>query len=241
MSPSTTRGHLVRKTYLNVTTTILLIAMKTAAVFAMCCAGAQAFAPVAVSRGAFASKVATARTSSESQVVMVGEKSASIPFLLRPPMLDGTMTGDLGFDPLGLSENINLPYGELAEVKHGRIAMLAVVGFLTTQYVHLPGEMFNYGPLEAVANVPLAAHVQIFRVIACAEFASMNRLIVEDDSDPLAMLPQDPQSVQLFSKKSPEKQELLRLQELKHGRLAMMAIVGEVVQMSLFHTVSCVE
>lgn len=49
-----------------------------------------------------------------------------------------------------------------AEVKHGRVAMLAVVGFLLTQYVHLPGEQFQAGPLEAVTTVPIGAQAQVF-------------------------------------------------------------------------------
>eukprot|EP00548_Thalassiothrix_antarctica_P013724 CAMPEP_0194180162 /NCGR_PEP_ID=MMETSP0154-20130528/14681_1 /TAXON_ID=1049557 /ORGANISM="Thalassiothrix antarctica, Strain L6-D1" /LENGTH=67 /DNA_ID=CAMNT_0038895749 /DNA_START=30 /DNA_END=230 /DNA_ORIENTATION=+ len=32
------------------------------------------------------------------------EYSKSIPFLTRPEKLDGTMPGDMGFDPMGLSE-----------------------------------------------------------------------------------------------------------------------------------------
>jgi len=34
---------------------------------------------------------------------MAAERSASIPFLLKPVKLDGTLAGDKGFDPLGLS------------------------------------------------------------------------------------------------------------------------------------------
>jgi len=30
--------------------------------------------------------------------------SKSIPFLTRPEKLDGSMAGDMGFDPMGLSE-----------------------------------------------------------------------------------------------------------------------------------------
>jgi len=30
--------------------------------------------------------------------------SKSIPFLTRPEKLDGSMPGDMGFDPMGLSE-----------------------------------------------------------------------------------------------------------------------------------------
>lgn len=49
-----------------------------------------------------------------------------------------------------------------AEIKHGRVSMLAVVGFLLTQYVHLPGDQFQAGPLEALTTVPLGAQAQVF-------------------------------------------------------------------------------
>ncbi|CAN0467670.1 unnamed protein product [Scytosiphon promiscuus] len=41
-------------------------------------------------------------------------KSRALPFLESPATLDGSMVGDFGFDPLGLTENINIPYGEPA-------------------------------------------------------------------------------------------------------------------------------
>lgn len=40
--------------------------------------------------------------------------------------------------------------------------MLAVVGFLLTQYVHLPGDQFQAGPLDALTTVPLGAQAQVF-------------------------------------------------------------------------------
>lgn len=39
------------------------------------------------------------------------------------------MIGDFGFDPLGISDTIpSLNYARAAELKHGRVAMLATVG-----------------------------------------------------------------------------------------------------------------
>lgn len=56
--------------------------------------------------------------------------------------------------------------GAAAEIKHGRVSMLAVVGFLLTQYVHLPGDQFQEGPLEALTTVPIGAQFQVF----CCEY-----------------------------------------------------------------------
>lgn len=57
------------------------------------------------------------------------EMSVSVPFLKRPTNLDGTHAGDVGFDPLGLSEQFDLYTMMEAEVRHSRLAMLAVVGW----------------------------------------------------------------------------------------------------------------
>ena len=62
------------------------------------------------------------------------ERSAAIPFLKKPPALDGSMAGDVGFDPLGISSTIielggDLKYVREAELMHGRMSMLATVGF----------------------------------------------------------------------------------------------------------------
>lgn len=36
--------------------------------------------------------------------------SEAIPFLEKPPMLDGKMAGDVGFDPLGFSNNYDMKW-----------------------------------------------------------------------------------------------------------------------------------
>lgn len=52
----------------------------------------------------------------------------------RPPLLDGSMAGDVGFDPLGLSTiddvGIDLYWLREAEIKHARVAMLAITGIV---------------------------------------------------------------------------------------------------------------
>ena len=67
----------------------------------------------------------------------MAEKSTALPFLNRPPLLDGSMAGDVGFDPLGLSNiddvGIDLYWLREAEIKHGRVAMLATAGFLQVE------------------------------------------------------------------------------------------------------------
>ncbi|CAM9725547.1 unnamed protein product, partial [Scytosiphon promiscuus] len=55
----------------------------------------------------FGAKAAPAKTSATA----LSAKSKALPFLESPATLDGSMIGDFGFDPLGLTENIDLPYG----------------------------------------------------------------------------------------------------------------------------------
>ena len=59
------------------------------------------------------------------------DMSIALPFLKRPSNLDGSLAGDFGFDPLGFSgsDKDTLIFMREAEIKHGRLAMLAVVGW----------------------------------------------------------------------------------------------------------------
>lgn len=72
-----------------------------------------------------------------------GARSASVPFLSQPKNLDGSMAGDVGFDPLGLSYYVDIKWLREAELKHGRICMLATAGILVQEVVHLPGAQFQ--------------------------------------------------------------------------------------------------
>ena len=55
-------------------------------------------------------------------VAALPAQSQSLPFLPRPAFLDGTLAGDVGFDPLGFakSESDVMNYRE-AEIKHARL------------------------------------------------------------------------------------------------------------------------
>ena len=132
--------------------------------------------------------------------------SKSIPFLVRPEKLDGSMPGDMGFDPMRLYVTIwdkkiiialhsltslfcfifyylcssdiqtDLKYARWAEIKHGRICMLAVVGSVVQQAgIHFPGEAYtNPDIFGAPSTVGFGVNVQIFLGIAAAELATFN-------------------------------------------------------------------
>lgn len=57
------------------------------------------------------------------------ENSIAVPFLKRPTNLDGTHAGDVGFDPLGLTESLDMYTMMESEIRHARLAMLAVIGW----------------------------------------------------------------------------------------------------------------
>jgi hypothetical protein len=67
--------------------------------------------------------------------VLQGLGVDAIPGSERPKNLDGTMVGDIGFDPLGFSNWLNLNWAREAEIKHGRIAMLAATGMIVQVYI----------------------------------------------------------------------------------------------------------
>eukprot|EP00439_Symbiodinium_sp_Y106_P048050 s1145_g6.t1 len=76
------------------------------------------------------------------------EMSPSVPFLRYPQVLKGWVGEEKGFDPLGVTDALPVYWVREAELKHGRVAMLATVGWIATDLgFRFPGEKF-----QAVAN-----------------------------------------------------------------------------------------
>ena len=71
--------------------------------------------------------------------ILQGITVDAIPGAERPKNLDGTMVGDIGFDPLGFSNWLNLNWAREAEIKHGRVAMLAATGMIVQDIAVIPG------------------------------------------------------------------------------------------------------
>jgi len=64
-----------------------------------------------------------------------GATMPSMPFLKRPSKLDGSLPGGEGcFDPLGFTEVFSLEWLREAEIKHCRVAMLAVLGVIAQEF-----------------------------------------------------------------------------------------------------------
>lgn len=179
--------------------------------------------------------------------------SIALPFTTAPGTLDGSMLGDVGFDPLGFStvpvgpwftggegrqgEIGNLNWYREAELIHGRIAQVAVVGFLAPGlFGTLPGNDWtgvdayaNLNPLEAFSQVPGLAILQIFLFMTYLEVRRIN-IIKEEGSD---YAPGDLRIGQGEGRYNPfgldyseEAYAEKQLQELKHCRLAMIGVFG---------------
>jgi acyl-CoA-binding protein len=185
---------------------------------------------MAASAAAFApSQLASQKTTS---VALNAEMSKSLPFLLVPSKLDGTMAGDVGFDPMGLSDiQTDLKYARWAELKHGRMAMLAVVGMLWEEYGPLfPGEAYtSRDPFAAIAQVGPSVNMQIFITIGIIELATFQKHYGEGEPGDIGW-----DFPGLLKKKSPADVKKTKEQEITHCRLAMIAIVGQVAQTLIF-------
>jgi len=112
--------------------------------------------------------------------------SASLPFLPRPALLDGTLPGDRGFDPFNFASNADaLQWQRKAELKHGRLAMLASVGWPMAELFHLnfaqaldlPYSLASGGRVPSVLNDGLAhADFPVFWIAVLSAAAAIEIL-----------------------------------------------------------------
>mmetsp|Transcript_130384 Transcript_130384/g.225780 ORF Transcript_130384/g.225780 Transcript_130384/m.225780 type:complete len:249 (-) Transcript_130384:205-951(-) len=159
--------------------------------------------------------------------------SRAMPFLKAPPYLDGSMPGDQGFDPMGISTNVieiggNLRYFREVELMHGRQAMLACVGFvwpsvfgkLNVEWA----ESVSFNPLYAMYQLPNEVVAQLFIFMLAAELQRAN-IIFNEDREP-GDHGFDPLDFQGKFCKTPEELFIMKEKELANGRLAMIAFAG---------------
>lgn len=172
--------------------------------------------------------------SSRAATTLAAEKSKAIPYMDAPVNLKG-MIGDKGFDPAGFSNFLPASYLREAELKHGRVAMLGVVGYIATDLgLHLPGSVHEVGSLAAHnAAVSSGSMFQIFALVAAIEFISIVAIksMIVDGSD---RIPGD-YGLPYFGCKTDAEKNTMRLKELENGRLAMVAFSGIVTQAALYN------
>jgi len=160
------------------------------------------------------------------------EMSESMPFLTRPEKLDGSMIGDVGFDPMGLSEiQADLKYARWAEIKHGRVCMLAIVGMLWQEYgPHWEGAAYaTRDVLAAPGAVGTGVNLQILLGIGVLEMANFNAHYGDDTEPGDYGL-----DFGFLNNRTPEQVLFLKEAEMKHCRLAMGAFMGAFAQTILF-------
>lgn len=172
-------------------------------------------------------------TRSRGSVAMMAEKSKSIPFLPRPANLDGSIAGDVGFDPVGFTNWLPVSYLQEAEIKHCRIAMLATLGWIVADLgIHLPGDVHAVTSLAAHdVAVKSGALAQILIWTSIAEAISV--IAVSQMLEGSGRQPGDFKFDPLGFAKDEASLKKLQLNELKNGRLAMLAFSGIVTQAAL--------
>jgi len=122
------------------------------------------------------------------------------------------------FDPLGLSADIDaetFAAYRTSELKHGRVAQLCVIGYIVPEVYRFPGEIapgiaFADIPngVAAINAIPALGWMQMFFLIGAVDYYGV--LGDFDIGKPDL---------------APEELEKRKLQELQHGRLAMLAVL----------------
>lgn len=141
------------------------------------------------------------------------------------------LTIKIGFDPIGFSNLIDIRWLREAELKHCRIAMLAVVGWIVSEVIHLPGDVHAVTPIAAhEVAVKAGAMYQILLWTSILEIISTKAIIetLEGSGRQPGDFKFDPLN---FSEgKSEQVKADFAMKELKNGRLAMLAFGGIVTQ-----------
>merc|ERR1719199_849467 len=107
----------------------------------------------------------------------ISKPSKAMPFLTAPASMSSGLVGaEDGFDPLYFSDFLDIKWLREAELKHGRICMLASTGILVQEFASLPGYPgYTPNPVEAFSAVPAEGLVQILFFIGWLEAYYFNK------------------------------------------------------------------
>ena len=176
--------------------------------------------------GSFCGAVAPQRV---GRTLRQASSSKSLPFLPKPKNLEGLVGGEAEFDPVGFAELIDVRWLREAELKHGRVCMLATIGFVAEQYWQLPGFDGAEDALQAVYTAPLnATGVLLFLCgyIESSTYGGKITMLDMFEGDGASRAPGDLNFGKRFLPTDKAKAEDLMVKELSNGRLAMLAISG---------------
>lgn len=148
-----------------------------------------------------------------------------MPFMEVPaPLEDDSIPGNVGFDPLSLSTSIDFAFLQEAEIKHCRVAMLAVMGWVLPEVIRFPGVQAMSAPeahdyfvkVGSMSQILLwTSFLEVFGALAIIEtMRGGDRKPGYFGFDPLG-----------FSK-TPEAMAKYQNAELVNGRLCMCAFGG---------------
>ena len=169
-----------------------------------------------------------------SSLALNVEKSPALPFIARPENCKGNV-GDVGFDPLRFSDFVPVSFLREAELKHGRIAMLAWAGFVSVdlgfRIYPLPEAYEGLTPITAHdALVQYGSMSQILLFATLLEVVSSVAVVqmLEGSGRKPGYFGFDP--LGFLKNKSAADVETMELKEITNGRLAMLAFSGVVTQ-----------
>uniref|UniRef100_A0A2P2MSY7 Chlorophyll a-b binding protein, chloroplastic n=3 Tax=Rhizophora TaxID=40030 RepID=A0A2P2MSY7_RHIMU len=161
-----------------------------------------------------------------------------------PEYLTGEVPGDYGYDPLGLSKKpADFAKYQAYELIHARWAMLGAAGFIIPEAFNkfgancgpeavwfktgallLDGNTLNYFGKNIPINLIVAIIAEVVLVGGAEYYRIINGLDLEDKLHPGG--PFDP----LGLANDPDQAAILKVKEIKNGRLAMFAMLGFFIQ-----------
>ena len=179
--------------------------------------------------------------SDRTQVSSLVEMSPSLPFLPRPGHLDGTLPGDRGFDPFNFaSDASDMQWQRRAEIKHARLAMLAVAGWPIAELLHkpiaaafdLPILLASGDRVPSILNDGLShAGFPLFWIATIAAAAAIEMRETAEENVACKLNPAamgfDPLNL---GGKTEKQNQYMQEAELFNGRLGMLAITGFAIQ-----------
>merc|ERR1719327_24444 len=152
---------------------------------------------------------------------------------INDPIFGGTPEGKI-FDPLGLgADEASLYRRRCVEIKHGRVCMVAFLGmtvgpndlFTPSHALLSPSQDLYFddipGGIAAIDAVPAAGWIQIIALVGAHELTVAKQDYTKVPGEIPTFLGFKPDDPVVFKEK--------QLKELKNGRLAMIAVLGELM------------